>query len=164
MIGACKERVRSILAGLTPPVPPTSLFLSKDGDAAQCALPKVVMLTGRDETKPDGMLVAIETDAKVRRYVTRRAIRRLQLGIFIYHRTEEEAEVLLQAVVAGLLDGLVADGRPVTGWTSDTQWVDEASWSRREAMAKAGIDLVGGVYRTRTVPLLTDIAVQGEVI
>jgi len=166
MIAACKERIRAILAGQQPPVPPTSLFLGKEGLSKQVGLPKVVMITGRDETKPDGMLVSAETDevAKVRRYVTRRAVRKVQVMIIIQHRTEDEAEALLKAVVAGLLDGLMVEGQPVAAWSSDTSWADEDSILRREAQANAGVTFEYGLFRTRTVPLLQGIKIEGEVI
>lgn len=176
MMAACKARlVVALTAADGANLPAASVHTSAAAARGLTVVPRAVVLAGPEKLMPDGTLVAVsETEES---WVRRRRdwSHVCQLGVVVYHHTEEAASALILAVTQHLGVGFTdADNnfvrlvRPVVGWL-DLAEVGKATGESRGSLlagttgAACGWEFLGGQYSETTCPKVPEFNTDVEV-
>lgn len=153
MIKIAKDTITEILkdAGVK------QIFFDDSAFDRAKANPAVIVLANKEELQEKRRKVCIWTDtATGKRYLrSQRYERILPIEVNIFHRTEEQADEIARALLAGLPDG-VDDGQG--NWTpimpSAIDWPPD---QKERALAVVFIKFAGGIYRDQELAVYTKL-------
>jgi hypothetical protein len=163
VIEACRQWLTQVLGPLVGG--PGNVHHKAAEASGDLPLPNAVCLLGaRERTKRDGSLVGSETllEQGVRRYRRRVWQRTVPIDVRIEHKTEAEAEAIVNALelaaAAGLDDGA---GNRVLVRCGAVVWAPNKALGMDRARGTVQLEFEGGVYRDKTVPLYRAVVVEG---
>lgn len=148
MIQAAKDTITEILksAGVK------QVFYDDNAFERAKAVPSAIVLAAKEELKDMRRKVSIWKDeATGKSYLrSQRYERTLPVEVNIFHRTEELADTIVQALLAGLPDG-IDDG--LGNWTPvEPSTIDWPPDQKERALAVVFIRFRGGIYKDEELP------------
>ena len=160
MITECKRWLAEILKEAQV----ERVSLEPEDESKRTAVPFAVLIAGDESLKRAGSRVAVEDLADGTRAYRKRLWRRtLPLQLRLTHRTEDDADRVLDEVLAQVFRGLDdAGGNHITVKAGALAWGEEKSVQAQRCKVVLPLTFEGGVYRDLRVSLLTDVAPEPE--
>lgn len=151
MIQIAKDTITGILNNIGV----KQVYYDDDAFNRSKANPSAIILANKEELKDKRRKVCIWSDpATGKRYLrSQRYERILPIEVNIFHRTEELADEIARALLAGLPDG-IDDG--LGNWTPiEPSTIDWPPDQKERALAVVFIKFIGGIYQDRELAAYT---------
>ena len=159
MIAECKTWLRDQLVAAG--VEAKGVFFELEQLDVSHPMPFAVIVTGRERLERDGTRVAVETapGSRARNYRRRLVARTLPVGLVLKHRTEAEADQVIDQVLALMTTGpMDAQGNRYKVTPRVAVWDNEKSATLVQARVTLEMEFEGGVYRDSQVPVFGTVA------